>query len=381
MKKNIFFLIFLSFATIINALADDVIILKNGDVINGTVTEASSIAIKYKMTSNPNGPTYSTNRAEVLSIKYSNGEVEKFDSSMSISQSNVSEEEHIPVKALAAEDNSSELLRYASLPRLNIKSTNKVAKEFFPIMAFTDSSVISTKDLTIMVEPQAVEYYDGGWKVKIGYTFCIINKTERPIYIDRANCFRRYNNFESKSYFDNSQTVVTHGNSSGGGVGLGVGSIGIGVGSSSSSSHSEIIGVDRFLIIGPKSKANLVDYKHIRLSETKAKFKTVTDIEYWGFSLSTNERVNQGEVKTYTEDNTPYSNKYFITYSTDPNFNHAYTIEFELYAKFLVGASMKQNIWSMISPEARIVEEYKKTIPDFWTDSFAIIGMMGEYTK
>lgn len=95
------------------AFADDVIVLRNGDVINGIVTEVSSDAIKYKMISNSNGPTYSTNREEVLSIKYSYGEIEKFDSSVSDSQLNPSEVEYVPVKASAVKDNSSELQRYA----------------------------------------------------------------------------------------------------------------------------------------------------------------------------------------------------------------------------------------------------------------------------
>ncbi len=245
-------------------------------------------------------------------------------------------------------------------------------------MAFTDSSVISTNELAIMISPQAVEYYDGGWKVKVGYSILIVNKTDQPIYIDRANCFRRFNDYDTKCYFDNKQTTVTHGNSSGGGIGFGAGPIGIGIGGGSSSSHSENYGVDRFLVIGPKSKANLVDYNYIRLSEKKAKFKTVSDIEYWGFNLTTEDRVNQGGVKEYNEQTTPYSNRYFITYSTDQNFNNVYSTEFELYAKYLVGANMKQNKWAMLSPEARIVEEYKKTIPDFWTDSFSIIGVMGK---
>ncbi len=368
-------------ATGISLFADDVIVLRNGDIINGTVTEVLPDVVKYRKASNPNGPVYSASKAEVLSVKYANGEIDKFETSESTPQKNTSNSGTKIIKASPAADNQDELSRYATLPRLNLKSSNKVSKEFFPIMAFTDSSVISTNELAIMISPQAVEYYDGGWKVKVGYSILIVNKTDQPIYIDRANCFRRFNDYDTKCYFDNKQTTVTHGNSSGGGIGFGAGPIGIGIGGGSSSSHSENYGVDRFLVIGPKSKANLVDYNYIRLSEKKAKFKTVSDIEYWGFNLTTEDRVNQGGVKEYNEQTTPYRNRYFITYSTDQNFNNVYSTEFELYAKYLVGANMKQNKWAMLSPEARIVEEYKKTIPDFWTDSFSIIGVMGKYTK
>lgn len=282
---------------------------------------------------------------------------------------------------MADDDNEEQKAKYSKLPQLNVKTSNKKAKSFFPIMAFTDSSVISTKELLIIIDPNPVEYWDSGWKVKLGYAIQIVNKTDAPIYIDRALCFRRYNNLDTKSYFDNKTYTVTSGNNVGTGLTVGIASVGLGVGGSSSSSNSENFGVDRFLVIGPNAKANLIDYEYIRLSETKAKFKTVSDIEYWGFNLSSTEHVNQGAVKTFTEVSTPYSNKYLITYSTDSQFRNSLTVNFELYAKYLVGAEIKQWRWSMINPTGRIVSEIKKTIPDFWTNSMVIIGMNGEYIK
>ena len=256
-------------------------------------------------------------------------------------------------------------------------------------MAFSDSSIISTKELTIGIDPTAVEFYDGGWKVKMGYSIVIINKTDHPIYIDRANCFRRFNDLTTQSYFNNQQTTVSHGNNSGGGIGMGIGAVGIGIGGSSGSTYSEKYGVDRFLTIGPKSHANLIDYKYIRLSEKKAKFKTVSDIEYWGFYLNKNivEPIKIGEIKEFSESETPYSNKYYITYSTDPEFKNSIALEFELYAKYIVGAKIKKDKWAMSLPygdsgqsdiaTSRMVSEIQKTIPDFWTNSLVIIGTVG----
>lgn len=107
----------------------------------------------------------------------------------------------------------------------------------------------------------------------MGYSILIINKTDNPIYIDRANCFRRFNDMDTKSYFDNKITTVSHGNSSGGGIGVGLGPVGLGLGGSSSSSYSENYGMDRILVIGPNSKANLTNYEYIRLSEKKLSLK------------------------------------------------------------------------------------------------------------
>lgn len=383
MQRILTFVFLIVFATGIQILAEDVLVLRNGDIINGLVTEITSSEVKYKKASNPNGPIYSIDKDEVLSIKYENGETDKFEPSNSSSNALKTNSNNgvARQKASPASDNKDEIERYASLPRFNLKTSSKKSKSFIPIMAFTDSSVISTNELTIMIDPQAVEYFDGGWKVKIGYSILIINKTDNPIYIDRANCFRRYNNMDTKSYFDNKQTTVSHGNSSSASIGIGLGSVGIGVGGSSSSSHSENYGVDRFLLIGPHSKANLTDYEYIRLSEKKTEFKTVSDIEYWGFDLSSDDPVNEGGVQTYTAETTPYSNTYYITYSDNQDFSNIYTLEFELYAKYLIGGKMKQDKWSMMSPETNIVNEYKKTFPDFWTDGLSIIGIQGEYTK
>ncbi len=161
-------------------------------------------------------------------------------------------------------------------------------------------------------------------------------------------------------------------------VGVGGGGVGLGNGGSSGSSDTETFGVDRFLVIGPKSKANLVDYKYIRLSEKKAKFRTVCDIEYWGFVPPAGITLNQGEVKTYTEETSPYSNAYYISYSTDPDFKTIYNLNFELYAKYLVGEKMKKDKWSMALGPARIVQEIQKIVPDFWSNSLVIVGMPGE---
>ena len=376
MKKSLFLSLIL-FTISVNA--QDVIVKKDGSTILSKVFEIGSSEIKYKKHSHLDGPIYTIVKSDIQAINYENGEKEVFDVSIQKSNNATKQIDNTPIKAQPADDNEEQKAKYSELPRLNLKQSKKESKVFFPIMAFTDSSVISTKELTIIIDPTAAEYYDGGWKVKIGYAIQIVNKSEMPIYIDRARCFRRYNDLETKNYFDNKQYSVTNGNGTGLGVSIGIGPIGIGTGGASSSSDTETYGIERILVIGPQSKANLLDYKYIRLSETKAKFKTVSDIEYWGFNLSSKDRVNQGGVKEYSESDTPYSNKYFMTYSTDPNFENSYTLNFELYAKYLVGGEIQSWKWSMLSPEARIVNEIQKTVPDFWTNSMSIIGMNGYY--
>lgn len=60
------------------AAAQDVILKKDNTTILSKVLEITTTEIKYKKWSNQEGPTYSITRAEVTSINYQNGEVERF---------------------------------------------------------------------------------------------------------------------------------------------------------------------------------------------------------------------------------------------------------------------------------------------------------------
>ena len=49
------------------------------------------------------------------------------------------------------------------------------------------------------------------------------------------------------------------------------------------------------------------------------------------------------------------------------------------YAKWLVGSKLAEETWSNLSPTYRMVKEVQKTVPEFWSESLAIIGMPGQY--
>ena len=55
----------------------DQIILRTGDIINGKVIEIGTTEIKYKNCDHLDGPTISIFKKNVLSIKYTNGKVDK----------------------------------------------------------------------------------------------------------------------------------------------------------------------------------------------------------------------------------------------------------------------------------------------------------------
>lgn len=56
----------------------DQIVLRNGDVVDAKVKEVGVNEIRYKKCDRQDGPDYTISKSDVLSIKYSNGEVERF---------------------------------------------------------------------------------------------------------------------------------------------------------------------------------------------------------------------------------------------------------------------------------------------------------------
>jgi len=61
-----------------SAVAQDVILKKNGDEVKSLVTEVTDEAIKYHKFDNPTGPVYSIKKAEVFMITYKNGSKDVF---------------------------------------------------------------------------------------------------------------------------------------------------------------------------------------------------------------------------------------------------------------------------------------------------------------
>lgn len=68
----------------------DQIVLRNGDVVEAKVKEVGVNEIRYKKCDRPDGPDYTISKRDVLSIKYTNGEVERFATGTNSSSANSS---------------------------------------------------------------------------------------------------------------------------------------------------------------------------------------------------------------------------------------------------------------------------------------------------
>jgi len=84
MKTILSLFFILAFTSVI--LSQDLIILKNGTQINGSILEVTPSLVKFKKTSD--GPVYSMNLSDLSSITYKNGSVENFGPAPVVTKSN-----------------------------------------------------------------------------------------------------------------------------------------------------------------------------------------------------------------------------------------------------------------------------------------------------
>ncbi len=76
MKKILFTMLAIVFA--VASIADDIIITKDAQRINGKIEEVGVDVLKYRRSDNPTGPIYTIHKNDISSVIYENGSVETF---------------------------------------------------------------------------------------------------------------------------------------------------------------------------------------------------------------------------------------------------------------------------------------------------------------
>ena len=366
MKK---FILFLFLACSINMFAQDVIVKRDGSTILSKVLEVGTSEVKYKKFSNQTGPTYTIPVSVLLSINYANGEKDDFGNTSTqgrnkgsvapdVAQSGVSQ----GLIKKPADDNNAEIIARHNIIHPNISgkpASEKAAKECIVKYGVASSSIMSNEDAEISF----VRKVEWGNYEKLLYFINIKNKTDKVMYVDRGNCFKVYSDGYSYCYYDAStQTTVNQGGSSGGSVNLGsvAGALGIGgllgqvaggvnVGGSSSGSITTSYATQRFLAIPPHGSKYLTEY--VWIGEGKRR-TCVEEPEYlWPYREHDKELVlRRGDIKkrqtkTFSEDEIPWKREFYITYSTDDNFNTYSVLYAKLYVQEVIGEG-SGDVWN-----------------------------------
>ena len=130
--------------------AQDMIVLKNGDIITAKVREINDSTIKYHKFTNLDGPIYSIGINKVLSINYENGEKDMFDSPLHEPPVEENTTSNGEVYVHTSNNNSEIITKYSKLLTTNhLKIKGTAAKNVLTKFSPTPNSVFSNVDIEI----------------------------------------------------------------------------------------------------------------------------------------------------------------------------------------------------------------------------------------
>ena len=362
---------------VINVAAQDVVVKKDGSTILAKALEVNQDNIKYKKFSNQNGPTYTINLSDVMSVNYENGEKDTFDVTHISSAPAEDTSSQKVIERNPASDNQQLIAKYNKPIVLNEKKkSNKLADKYILVFGMSENSVLSNEDIEVTYRKCCHTIPECNKYSRLTYNINIRNKSDRTIYIDRANCFRIPSSGTSVSYYNTEQVTVSKTKGKGTSVGLGgiasaagiggaLGSIasGITVGTGSSGSVSSNYSDDRVLIIPPSGNINLREDKYMMYEKgnqfiwntTRIKVVNQRDVldcyelkqnilgcPNDGFEIEKGideslkldlepKLVKLYSTQKFNEIDTPLSIRYLLTYSFDENFEHLYSTNFSIY--------------------------------------------------
>lgn len=370
--------------------AQDLIVKSNGDEIKAKVISVEESKVTYKKWANKTGPTYTIGTDKIFMIKYMNGEKDVFggtaSSNKTASSSNTVDDNVATgyVEKQPAANNAELIKKYNPDIEFTLEGRGKAHRQL-PVLAIEDSSILSNEDIEMSFVRKTVSSSHD--VIVLRYYIEITNKTNNIIYIDKGNSFRTIDN-AATAFYDNKQISVSKGSGSGASVGLGAiaGALGVGgvvgdiaggvsVGSGTSSSVSTTYTQQRILAIPPHSSAYISEHKYKKYKWNK--WEKISEAEYYQVPF---QDVEKGQCVEYNTNNSPRKYKYFITYSTYPDFRAYSSINANLYVRYIIGIGRFAN-WLMKSrfettlftTGADIDKQYGKTIPSF-SESSIIVG-------
>lgn len=328
-----------------SVFAQDIIIKKDFSIIKSKVVEVASSIVKYKKYSNIDGPIYTIEAKDIIAINYENGEKDVFEHK----EQSIKNE----LKVIPDTKNDSLIALYNKhIMYYKNKTSNKKATAYTYKFGMTSSSVLSTDEIEVSI----LLNKKGSW-YNAPYVISLKNKTNDFLYIDLARCFKIYPDGNSECYYNTKQTTISSGKGVGTSVVLGavantvgiggvVGSIanGISVGGNNMSSASATYSMQRFLLIPPNSTTNLTEYK----GDGEGKnYRVVTNSEVFNIEdrfvwLKKGDITKYG-VLNYTETNSPYKQKFAVSYSTNPEFKNLSMINFEIFVQQVFGVWMESS--------------------------------------
>ncbi len=229
MNRQNFFMSFLMLCCSMMLQAQDVIVKRDGSTILSKVLEVNQNDIKYKKSSNPKGPTYAIDKAEVMAINYEGGDRDTFDEvrPTQIAANDQVQTTSFGVNPNLEEDNLKLVREYnaGSIKYIGNKG-NKECYYYIGLLKVKEGSVLETPEIKM-------DFSLNDAKCPKPSTVLLLvtlkNKTNKTVYIDLANCFFMQGS-SAQPYYIQSTTTTGTGGTTGASINLGsvTGSLGIG---------------------------------------------------------------------------------------------------------------------------------------------------------
>lgn len=355
-------------------LAEDIIVLNNGDIVKSKVIEIGQNEVKYKKASNPNGPTYSINKTEILSITYENGEKEAFEEASRTGET--------PIQV--STDNQDLIKSYnIELPQRSGKSSNTITNHAWVYYGLKRNSVLSSNDVEISIgRIRDTEEYrrltNNEETVLFGNTLYIdnlikiSNKTNHPLYIDLGNTFRvdsNENGSEGKPWYDGSIYSESQGSSFGGSLGLGsitnilgiggvIGGLANGISVGGSNQNGVVVdkSIQRVMVIPPLSTIYLPGHPYVYGKKVLYEFERFVCTLKNGAKSRYN--LKKWELREYDETTSPSNISYYITISSNQDFSQYQIYPVHLYTRALYGTSRLEGM----NPKKYSIQNVEKFI-------------------
>ena len=358
--KQILLIFFLAYSSYV--LGQDVIVKKDGGTILAKVLEVNPSDIKYKKFSNINGPTYSIEKSEVMSINYENGDKDNFNPLTNHQAISQNEETPISMQPLTEDDKTANFAALESwakrpTPPFEGEPKDKMPNILYCVLRPTHDSYIADANLELSfkgspLQDQRNDNYEGSNIIVI-----VKNKSSKTIYLDLGNTFViRGNSFQP--YYIPSASSSTDGTNSGIGVNLGavsgalgirgaVGQLasGITVSSGTSRYNTTIYFSQRIIAIPPKS-SKLLQAQTIIPPEGNeySEYFVMKGIRRHRFSKHTAPHIENiegpasiGAAKNFQEGDIPFNLGIFLTYSFCENIQSPSALHANFYIRQITG--------------------------------------------
>ena len=367
--------------------AQDIIVMRDGSIVQSKVTEITSSEVKYKKYSNLDGPLYTIDKSTILAINYENGEKETFEmTEQQPAKTGTDSGQGVAVEIPVETDADNEAIEKSYSTPVEFVTEKGIGKDARWVLwkyGMTRNSVLSNKDIEISFELRWNNFC-------CQYAIFIRNKTDETIYIDLDKTHWVDKEGEYHTYFnDKQQTSVTLGESSGGGIGLGHGIV-LSGGSSNATTTTYLN--NRYLDIPPHGKAILSDHDEAVTKKEKAlteeetiKLSHCEDLfDAYGKKKGF---IRESETLIFDEGETPYSRNYTIVYTKDETYGTYSETGFGIYIQQAFGwkggddlltSPVRSNNWFYRSEyrEKRLerwIKSFKKVVTSY--DTHMLLGV------